>query len=146
MAKKPKKKLSAYNRHVQREMKAGKSMKQAAASWSKKSGKPKTKAKGSSKRSKPKGGNRTVSKNGFNTQKMYKYLRLAALALPAVQIAVTPGDPGNKVKDAMKAYTGWNSYTNKFELGALLQGWGPLLGATLATYGIPKLAGMLRSF
>ena len=43
----PKKKLSAYNRHVQREMKAGKTMKQAAKSWRQKTGaskKPKSPA------------------------------------------------------------------------------------------------------
>ena len=41
----PKKKLSAYNRHVQKEMRAGKTMKQAARSWkSKKTGPTRKKA------------------------------------------------------------------------------------------------------
>ncbi len=147
MAKKPKKKLTPYNRHVQREMKAGRSMKQAAASWSKKSGKPKAKAKGSSRSSKPKGGNRTVAKkNGFNTQKIFKYVRIGALALPAVAIALQPTSTAKKIEDATRAYFGYNTFTKKMELGGLIQGWGPFVGAMLTTYGIPKLAGILRSF
>jgi hypothetical protein len=45
MAKKKKRKPSAYNKHIGREMKKGFTMAEAAASWSKKPTKKKTKSK-----------------------------------------------------------------------------------------------------
>ena len=112
--KKPKKKLSAYNKHVQREMKAGKSMKQAAASWSKKSGAPKSKASKSNKSSKSKGGNTTVTKNGFNTQKIFKYFRYGALVAPAAAIAMRSDSNENKIRSGIKAYFGYDMRTGAF--------------------------------
>lgn len=147
---KPKKKLSAYNRHVQREMKKGRSMKQAAASWSKSSGKPKAastkKKSGSSrKRSSSKGGKSKLGrKGGFNTTKMFKYVRMAALAAPAVDFAMRAEPIDTKVGRILRAYTGYDKWSGTFKPEALLQGYLPFLGATVATYGIPKLAGILR--
>lgn len=144
--KKPKKKLTPYNRHVQKQMKAGKSMKQAAASWSKKSGKPKTAAKTKSRsnpipRSKPIGGNRRM---GFNTQKIMKYVRLVALGAPVIAQAVRADTMENKVMHVLEAYTGVNVKTGGFRADKLLAGWTPYLASVLATYGIPKIAGIIR--
>lgn len=146
MVKKPKKKLSAYNRHVQREMKAGKSMKQAAASWSKKSGKPKAAKKASSKTrsSSKKTGGRTMAKGGFSTQKLFKVVRLAAIALPAATTLMSNNTNSVKMAKLSKDYTGYDPRDGSWEFGRLAGGYAPYLGAILATYGIPKLAGLIR--
>lgn len=136
--KKPKKKLSAYNRHVQREMKAGKSMKQAAASWNKKSGKPKAASK-----SKPKGGNRKVGKNGFNTQKIFKYMRIGALTLPAAQTILSNQQPATKINQLKKDYFGVDA-NGQFNLAYLAKGWMPFIASSLVTIGIPKLMSLIR--
>lgn len=136
--------LTPYQKHVQSEMKKGKSMKQAASSW-------KSKKKGNSSKRKTnssnnKGGKKSVSKGGFNTQKIFKYVRLAALAAPAAGIALTTATPEAKLKEGLKIYTGYDIDNKTFRFDKLAQGWLPFLGASVATYGIPKLTAMLRSF
>lgn len=144
------KKLSAYNRHVKKQRLAGKSMKQAAASWDKKKQKPKASAAkaSSSTRSKSKakstGGRSTVSKNGFNTAKIFKYVRLAALAAPAAGVALGPGTPEDKIKKGLLMYTGYDMVNQRMRWDYLAQGWLPFLGASLVTYGIPKATAMMR--
>ncbi|GAG60121.1 unnamed protein product, partial [marine sediment metagenome] len=44
----------------------------------------------------------------------------------------------------MKAYTGFNMQTGVFNGADLMKGWLPFLAATAMTYGIPKIAGMIR--
>lgn len=138
--KKSPKKASAYNRFVGQQMKAGKSMKQAAAAW---------KGKGTTKTS-SKGGTRKVAKkkshrrSGFNTQKVFKYVRLAALAGPAIGEAMSTHSTPGKIQNILQMYTGYNIGTQVFDFSKLAQGYLPFLGATVATYGIPKLAGILR--
>lgn len=147
-AKKQKKALSPYNRHVQREMKAGKSMKQAAASWSKSSGKPKaaSRIRAYTKRSNstPKGGkSRMGKKNGFNTQKIFKYVRLGALALPAASTIATSGLSVTSLNKIKSDYFGiWSD--GSFHWESLAKGWMPFAAATLLTYGIPKATSILR--
>jgi len=146
--KKQKKALSPYNRHVQREMKAGKSMKQAAASWSKSAGKPKaaSRIRSVAKRSssKPKGGkSRMGKKNGFNTQKIFKYVRMGALALPAATTLMSDMSVPNKINTLKADYFGIDSLGN-FSLQRLAKGWLPFAVATGVTYGVPKLASIIR--
>jgi len=145
-------------------MKAGASMKQAARAW-KKGGKKGRTIKRTRKlvkvhkprhgggvtreykmvRSKgnPKGG-RKVAKGGFNQQKLFKLVRLAALAIPAAEVLISQDSMQNKMVRLGKRYTGFDMTTGRFDLGHLAVGYGPILGATLATYGIPKLAGIIR--
>ena len=152
MAKKPrvKRALSPYNRHVQREMKAGRSMKQAAASW--KSGSKRTSVRRISvprrktrsravARPKSTGGRKMA---GFNSQKIMKFVRLAALAAPVIGQAVRQDSLENKAMHVMRAYTGVNIQTGQFSGAALVAGWTPYLASVLATYGIPKVAGIIR--
>ena len=146
--KKQKKALSPYNRHVQREMKAGKSMKQAAASWSKSAGKPKaaSRIRSVAKRSssKPKGGtSRMGKKNGFNTQKIFKYVRIGALALPAVTTLTSGQQPATMANQLKKDYFGVDA-NGQFNIQYLAKGWMPFIAASAITYGIPKAMGMLR--
>jgi len=150
------KKLTAYQAHMKRELKGkmkGKTaaqrkaiFKRAASSYKKsptKSGASKSRKKSSGSRTKSKV--RKVGKNGFNTQKIMKYVRLAALAAPAAITAINPNQtPESKVKEIMHKYTGFNMNTGKFDAAALMQGWAPFAAATVVTYGIPKLAGIIR--
>jgi len=150
MAKK-KRKLSAYNRHVQKHMKAGRTMKQAAASW-KSGGRSKYSIRSKVKRvvrgkrparlGNPNRGGRKVAK-GFNTQKMFKLIRLAALAMPAAGVAMGPGSAQEKILSALQLYTGARPGA-PFRADKLAEGWMPFLAATAVTYGIPKLTGILR--
>lgn len=83
-------------------------------------------------------------KGGFNTQKVFKLLRLAALALPAAGVAMESSTPASKINKAMRMYTGYSSSERQFKWEWLAEGWGPYVGAVVATYGIPKLTGLIR--
>lgn len=90
--------------------------------------------------------NKTKRRSGINTQKIFKFVRLGALALPAVAIALQPTTMQEKIKQGSLAYFGFNPDDGSFKLERLARGWMPFAAATGVTYGIPKLAGMLRSF
>lgn len=133
------------------EMKKGKTFKEAVASWKGSGTKSKSntaKAKNKSRFSrsaKPKsGGNRTMGKGGFNTQKMLKYVRLAALGAPAIAGIAQYGFTKEAAVEAIKGYTGVNLNTGGFDMQALIKGYTPFLASTVLTYGIPKVAGILR--
>lgn len=87
----------------------------------------------------------TPKKSGFNTQKIFKFVRIAALALPAAMIAIGPGTGQQKLARGARAYFGIEPGTKQFKLGNLAEGWAPFVGSILVTYGIPKLAGIIRS-
>ena len=80
---------------------------------------------------------------GFNSQKIMKYVRLAALGAPAIIAVLEPGTPVQKAQKALQLYTGVGP-TGEFRWDKLVQGWTPYLAAVATTYGIPKLAGMIR--
>lgn len=129
-------------------MKKGKSMKQAAASWKKSGSGGKSRIltiRSGKSRSSTNGGNSRMGKRGgFNTQKIFKYVRLAALAAPAASEALSTRTTQDKINRIVEKYTGYYMPSGTFTLGKLAEGYGPLLAATVATYGIPKLASMLR--
>lgn len=143
--KKTKKALSAYNLHAQREMKAGKTMKQAAASWKSggKSSKTKSKSKGSKSKSLSKGGKKRMGKGGFNTQKLFKWVRIGALVLPAAQTILGPLPVAQKINWLKNDYFGIDA-NGVFHLNQLARGWLPYAAASVITYGIPKLISILR--
>lgn len=123
-------------------------LKQAAARWRKgpKARAPTRAPATRTSRRKPRkvstGGRKRV---GFNTQKIYGLVRKAALLGPAVAIAVTPGaSMESKIEGILAAYTGFKMSDGTFNFSRLMKGYGPVLGATVATYGIPKLAGIIR--
>ena len=88
--------------------------------------------------------NKTKRKSGFNTQSIFKIVRIAALALPAVAVATQPWSTGDKINIGVRQYFGFDMKTGKFSLGELAKGWGPFVAAGAVTYGIPKLMGMIR--
>lgn len=96
-------------------------------------------------------GRKKKRKGGKNLQAtIFKFLRLGALAAPGAIYATQPLALDQKLNEIFRVYTGVNikhsiqSNEVQFDLKRLLMGWGPFLGATLATYGIPKIAGIIR--
>jgi len=104
---------------------------------------PRRKTKSKKRKNNPnKGGNRKMGKN--TTQQLFKIIRLGALAAPGVGQFMVPQSMENKVRYAIRSYTGYDFKENAMHWDWLARGWGPYLGACLATYGIPKIAGILR--
>jgi len=146
---KKKRSLSAYNRHVQREMKKGKSMKQAASSWKKGSSKSKPKRSRISRRSVTrrvsrvtKGGRKVA--RGFNQQKLFRLARLAALLGPHAGVWLSSADPMTKAAESVKMLSGFDMKTGQFNFQSLVQGYGPVLATTAVTALIPKINGLLK--
>lgn len=84
-------------------------------------------------------------KSGINTQKIMKYVRLAALAAPYAAVAMDgTKSPRVKVLEGLGMATGIDPNTGQFNAAYLAKGWLPFLASTAVTYGIPKLAGMIR--
>jgi len=78
-------------------------------------------------------------------QTVFKWLRIGALVAPAAYTAIQHKDDlGHAIEHGLYRYTGWSGDRQRFEWQGLLEGWGPFLGACLATYGIPKLIGIIR--
>jgi len=75
-----------------------------------------------------------------------KWMRVGALVGPAAYAVMNPhgGDKRYIPVDILKYYSGYNIETGQFHFEDLAKGWGPYLAATLVTYGIPKLAGIIR--
>lgn len=156
--------LTAYQAHMKRELKGkmkGKTaaqrkaiFKAAAKSYKSPSKKASKTNAGRSKPakktgSKPKsntssGGNRSMGKGSFNTQKIFKYIRLASLGAPAIAGVAQYGFTKEAAVEAIKGYTGVNLNTGGFDMQAVIRGYTPFLATTVLTYGIPKLAGILR--
>ena len=96
-------------------------------------------------RAKPIKGGRKMGKSFLNTQTLMKFVRLGALAAPAIGIAMQAGlSTQRKIKQGIRAYTGFDLTSGKFDFGRAVQGWLPYLGAVLFTYGIPKIASIIR--
>ena len=83
-------------------------------------------------------------RKGFNTQSLMKYVRLAALAGPGIAVAMQNDTAQNKIRNGLLNYTGFDMYSGSFDAAALMRGWGPYAASVAVTYGIPKLAGILR--
>jgi len=75
---------------------------------------------------------------------IFKWMRVGAIAAPGIAIAIQKKSGQAKIEEAVEAYFGYNIPQQKMVWGSLLRGWGPFLAATLVTYGLPKLAGILR--
>ena len=75
---------------------------------------------------------------------VFKWLRIAALIAPAAQSAVSQMTPEDKIDNALWKYTGYSIKHQTFDPAAMVNGWGPFLMTCLATYGIPKIVGIIR--
>lgn len=95
-------------------------------------------------RAKPKGGKK-MGRSFLSTQTLMRFVRLGALAAPAIGVAMNASlSQRQKIEHAIRKYTGFNMHDGKFDFRNLAEGWLPYLGSVLVTYGIPKIAGILR--
>jgi len=156
------KKLSAYNQYMRKALKGklkGKTkaqrkaiFKAAAKGWkgqkTKTRSNPKPKSRSIVKRSRS---NPTTKRGGkmgrgfLSTQSLMKYVRIGALGAPAISTLMDANlSTQRKFKEVIRKYTGWESDNARWNYQNLLEGWLPYLGAVLVTYGIPKVASMIR--
>jgi len=77
-------------------------------------------------------------------QTVFKWMRVGAIFAPGAAICLQSKSPQAKLEECVEAYFGYNIPQKKMNWGSLLRGWGPFLAATLVTYGIPKLVGIIR--
>lgn len=84
-----------------------------------------------------------MAKGGFNTQKIFKYMRIGALALPAATTLMSTASVPQKINQLKSDYFGIDANGN-FSLNRAAKGWMPFIAATVLTYGVPKLASMIR--
>jgi hypothetical protein len=81
---------------------------------------------------------------------VFKWLRIGALVAPAAVVAAQSMKLDQKLNEIFRLYTGVNvkhsmaSNALQFDGSRLAMGWLPFLTATLTTYGIPKIAGIIR--
>jgi len=75
---------------------------------------------------------------------VFKWIRIGALVAPGVYAAMQGGTWQERLSYALAKYTGYEAWNGQFNAGQLVEGYGPFLAATLATYGIPKIAGIIR--
>ena len=152
-------KLSAYNLHMKRELKgklSGKTkaqrkaiFKAAARKWKGKGktasrSKPKNRA-SPSRRAKPKGVRRNMTKNTFNMNKIYSLANKAAFFAPYVGLALDPGiTPARKVNFGISFLTGYNMDTGVWSFESLKRGWLPYVATKLTTAVVPKIASFVK--
>lgn len=84
------------------------------------------------------------SRRGGNLQAtVFKWLRITALALPAVRAAAVPKAWQDKVTDIVELYSGYNAYYKTFKWESLAAGWAPFVVTSLITAAIPKIRGII---
>lgn len=141
--KKPKRKPSAYNNHIGREMRAGKTMKQAAASW-KKGGK-KSSPKRKTGKSNPKGETRTMTKNSFNMNKIYSLANKVAFFAPYASIALNPHITVQaKVNEGVYYLTGFDMDSGTWSFEGVKKGWTPYFVTKIITAVVPRLTSFIK--
>jgi len=89
-------------------------------------------------RRKRRGGGKSIANTAM------KWIRIGALAAPAVSRVFEPIEPKEKIERIIQDYTGYNINDRVFSFEYLGRGWLPYIGAVLTTYGIPKLASIIR--
>lgn len=75
---------------------------------------------------------------------IFKLIRVGALAAPLVNDVIRGKTMQQKAIYAIESYTGYNMDKGRFDWRWLARGWTPFLAACLATYGIPKIIGIIR--
>jgi len=83
-------------------------------------------------------------RGGSIIQTAFKFIRLGALIGPGIAESTNYTDPMDKIAGALLSYAGY-SYKNKaFFWDLFAKAWTPYLLASVATYGVPKLTGIIR--
>jgi hypothetical protein len=148
-----KRKPSAYNLHVGREMRRGLSMAQAAKSWKKKGSKAKPSRKRVARKA-PRRKSRKLAKKkttrrrrkkGFDQNKIFSALRTLAFVGPGVAIAIeTASTPKDRAQRIMESYTGYNMADKNFYSGKMINTYKPFVAVSLLSYGLPKIMSFVK--
>lgn len=78
------------------------------------------------------------------TRTAFKLIRLGALVAPGISVYASSTEaPMRRIARALLMYSGHDP-DGRFDGAILAHAWGPFLITTLATYGIPKIAGIIR--
>lgn len=86
-----------------------------------------------------------MGKGGKSLQRtVFKWLRIAALVGPGAVAFTKGGTTEEKLSYVLAKYTGYQAWDERFNFSQLVEGYGPFLVTTLVTYGIPKIAGIIR--
>lgn len=84
-------------------------------------------------------------RGGKSLQKQaFKWLRIGMLAAPAIRDVLRPVPPEKKLWHIVYDYGGFDMDDGTWDIKRMATGWLPFLGACLATYGIPKIIGLIR--
>jgi len=78
----------------------------------------------------------------FNT--LTKFIKIGALAAPAIDTYQKGGGGLQGATNAMALYAGWNVQGGFFDWGLLAKAWTPYVATSLVTVGISKLNGIIR--
>ena len=90
-------------------------------------------------------GKKKKRRGGKSLQRtVFKWLRVGALVAPAVNDLLRGATPQQKAVFVIESYSGYNIDKGQFDIRWLARGWAPFLLTSLATYGIPKLMGIIR--
>ena len=151
MAPKRRRKLSPYNKFVQKHMLAGLSMSDTAKLWQKAGKKAKASPKRVARKAPKKKVKRKMAKkrtyrrkNGFSQAKMFSLIRKLSLIAPGLGVALGGGTPKDKVARGILAYTGYNTAVQRYELEPLKNTYTPFLATTVLTAVIPKMASFVK--
>lgn len=83
-------------------------------------------------------------RGGFNTQKLFKAVRMVALIAPLAKVALGPGTADQKVNTGVAIMSGYDMNTGTFAMERLAKGWGPYVVTSIMTVIVPKITGFIR--
>ena len=90
-------------------------------------------------------GRRRKRKGGKSLQsQVFKWLRVGALVAPAINDVLRGQTTQQKAVFVIESYSGYNIDKGQWKWEWMARGWTPFLLTSLATYGIPKLMGIIR--
>lgn len=84
-------------------------------------------------------------RGGFNTQKLFKIIRIGSLLVPAAHSVIRYGFTKAGGVAAIRYYFGMNVMDGKFSWQDLATGYMPYIAANIVTHGIPKIGSFIRS-
>ena len=87
---------------------------------------------------------RSRARSFLSTQTISRFIRLGALVGPGVAAALGSGTPEDKLVVGMRYYTGFNIRSGTFSWSDIMTGWLPFIATNFITWGASKLAGIIR--
>lgn len=87
---------------------------------------------------------RSARRSFLNFNTISKFLKIGALAAPAIDTYQRGGGGLQGATNAMALYAGWNVQGGYFDWGLLAKAWTPYVATSLVTAGVSKLNGIIR--